>query len=98
MCCESRVGPWNQEADIVVELVQSMSDSHKLGRSVPHAFSTKNQRRLASTQPPRPIWKLPFDDAIRGLTYLCRDCREAAGLGDLELNIESPNDLEVRNS
>jgi hypothetical protein len=51
--------------------------THQLGQSVPGAFSTKMQRRLASTVPPRPIVEFDFKDALELLEHICVDCEEA---------------------
>jgi hypothetical protein len=51
--------------------------THQLGKPVPSSFSTKIQRRLASTVPPRPIVELDFKDAFEKLKQLCLDCEEA---------------------
>ena len=57
--------------------------THQLGKSVPGAFSTKMQRRLASTVPPRPIVEFDFKDALELLEYICVDCEEATRFIDL---------------
>ena len=51
--------------------------THQLGQVVPGAFSSKMQRRLASTVPPRPIVELDFKDALEKLQHICADCEEA---------------------
>lgn len=43
--------PWSQ----MCAVWEAINKSRHLGTSVPEAFSTKIQRRLASTMPPRPI-------------------------------------------
>lgn len=60
-----------------------MNDTHKLGKTVPGSFSTKIQRRLASTVPPRPIVEVDFNDSLHTLKQLCADCEEAARFKDL---------------
>lgn len=57
--------------------------THQLGQSVPGAFSTKMQRRLASTVPPRPIVEFEFKDALDLLEHICVDCEEATRFIDL---------------
>ncbi|KAJ4395377.1 N-alpha-acetyltransferase, non-catalitic subunit, partial [Didymella pomorum] len=57
--------------------------THQLGKSVPGAFSTKMQRRLASTVPPRPIVEFEFKDALDLLEHICVDCEEATRFIDL---------------
>jgi hypothetical protein len=61
----------------VLSSVQNLKTTHQLGRPVPGAFSTKMQRRLASTVPPRPIVDLAFPDALEKLLQLATDCAEA---------------------
>lgn len=58
--------------------------THNLGRPVPGSFSTKLQRRLASTVPPRPVVELEFKDALERLVQLCVDCEEAVRYTYLE--------------
>ncbi|KAF1918038.1 amino-acid N-acetyltransferas-like protein subunit Mak10 [Ampelomyces quisqualis] len=57
--------------------VQTLKNTHQLGNAVPGAFSTKTQRRLASTVPPRPIVELDFKDALEKLSQAASDCEEA---------------------
>ncbi|KAI0456014.1 Mak10-domain-containing protein [Xylaria acuta] len=52
--------PWVQLRD----LINDIENQHVLGKPVPEAFSTKLQRRLASTMPPRPMVKLSFEESI----------------------------------
>ena len=52
----------------------AIKDTYQLGKSVPGAFSTKMQRRLASTVPPRPIVEFEFKEALDLLEHLCIDC------------------------
>ncbi|KAF2491857.1 Mak10-domain-containing protein [Lophium mytilinum] len=61
----------------VSALLPAIESSHELARVVPEAFSTKIQRRLTSTVPPRPIVELEFKDAFAKLKQLCEDCAEA---------------------
>ncbi|KAI1813327.1 Mak10-domain-containing protein [Poronia punctata] len=44
------------------ELMEYIEIQHPLGKPVPEAFSTKLQRRLTSTMPPRNIIELQFDE------------------------------------
>ena len=55
---ESLKTPWIQ----MKAILEPIRQSHSLGVPVPEAFSTKIQRRLASTMPPRPIVQLSFED------------------------------------
>ncbi|KAI1128007.1 Mak10-domain-containing protein [Nemania abortiva] len=52
--------PWIQ----MRRLIDDIESQHKLAKLVPEAFSTKLQRRLASTMPPRPMVKLSFEECI----------------------------------
>lgn len=61
--------PWLDALATLPEI----DSSHSLGKSVDEAFSTKLQRKLASTMPPRPIVKLSFEDAYGHLFRLFKD-------------------------
>lgn len=61
----------------VLDRINTLKNTHRLGKIVPGAFSSKMQRRLASTVPPRPIVELEFKDAVNHLQQLCTDCEEA---------------------
>ena len=61
----------------ILEDLVTLKTTHQLGQIVPGAFTTKMQRRLASTVPPRPIVELEFKDAVGKLQELCIDCQEA---------------------
>ncbi|TRX89424.1 hypothetical protein FHL15_009722 [Xylaria flabelliformis] len=52
--------PWVQLSALIIDI----ENQHALGKPVPEAFSTKLQRRLASTMPPRPMVKLSFEESI----------------------------------
>ncbi len=64
--------PWIQMAAVL----ENIKKTHDLGVPVPEAFSTKLQRHLASTMPPRPIVQLSFDDAYSHWQRLCEDGKE----------------------
>lgn len=68
-----------------------LKTTHQLGQTVPGAFSTKMQRRLASTVPPRPIVELEFADALDKLQHVINDCEEATRFVTL-----SPDPLEYQ--
>ena len=70
----------------VLASITNINDTHSLGKPVPDSFSTKIQRKLASTVPPRPIVELAFKDALQHLTQLCTDCEEATRFTDLPLD------------
>ncbi|KAB5583684.1 Mak10 subunit, NatC N-terminal acetyltransferase-domain-containing protein [Coniochaeta sp. 2T2.1] len=57
-------------------LWEAINKSHALGKSVPESFSTKIQRKLTSTMPPRPIVHLSFEDANSHFKRLIVDGRE----------------------
>ncbi|KAH9893729.1 Mak10-domain-containing protein [Xylariomycetidae sp. FL2044] len=61
--------PWIQMGG----LIHQIEKQHSLGKPVPEAFSTKLQRRLASTIPPRPIVQLRFDECIQQFKRLFQD-------------------------
>lgn len=67
----------------VLSGMTTIKATHQLGQPVPGAFSTKMQRRLASTVPPRPIVEFAFKDALDLLEQLCVDCEEATRFIDL---------------
>ncbi|KAH7635637.1 hypothetical protein SMAC4_07795 [Sordaria macrospora] len=53
-----------------------------LAKEVPEAFSTKLQRKLASSMPPRPIVTLSFDEAAKHFKKLCNDAINAVKILD----------------
>jgi hypothetical protein len=63
-------------------ILEPIKKSHALGISVPEAFSTKIQRRLASTMPPRPIVQLSFEEAYTHFKRLFVDGQEVADVLD----------------
>ncbi|CBX97049.1 hypothetical protein IAQ61_008005 [Plenodomus lingam] len=67
----------------VLESLHAINASHSLGKPVARAFSSKLQRRLASTVPPRPIVELSFADALKQLHNMISDCTEATRFADL---------------
>jgi hypothetical protein len=58
--------------DLLAALPDIKSSTH-LGKAVPSSFSTKIQRKLASTVPPRPIVQVSQEAAFEHLERLCRD-------------------------
>ena len=86
-------------AEEATTLLDSIKTTHTSAQSVRTAFSDKIQRRLASTQPPRPSVKPDFSEAVEEMAKLCRDCDEATQLLTLrsgeELVFESPWEVEV---
>ncbi|KAF2016745.1 Mak10-domain-containing protein [Aaosphaeria arxii CBS 175.79] len=63
--------------------LQPIKDTQPLGKPVPSSFTTKIQRRLASTVPPRPIVEFEFKDAFEKLQQICTDCEQATNFVDL---------------
>ncbi|KAK4187605.1 putative mak10 subunit [Podospora australis] len=61
--------PWIQ----MKAVWEAIYKSHSLGTPVPEAFSTKIQRRLASTMPPRPIVQLSFEETHQHFQRLFKD-------------------------
>ncbi|KAI1341668.1 Mak10-domain-containing protein [Xylariaceae sp. FL0016] len=65
--------PWIQMRG----LMNHIEKQHDLGKPVPDAFSTKLQRRLTSTMPPRPIVQLSFEECNAQFKRLFEDGIEA---------------------
>ncbi|KAI1496275.1 Mak10 subunit, NatC N-terminal acetyltransferase-domain-containing protein [Biscogniauxia marginata] len=61
--------PWIQMRG----LMEHIEKNHSLGKPVPESFSTKLQRRLASTMPPRPIVQLSFEECNGHFKRLFQD-------------------------
>ncbi|KAL8944918.1 MAG: hypothetical protein Q9216_000079 [Gyalolechia sp. 2 TL-2023] len=59
-----------------LELMDELYESHRAGITVHEAFSTKIQRTLASSVPPRPMVEISFIDAYVFLKGMCRDASE----------------------
>lgn len=66
---ESLSLPWSQMKAVWVPI----NKSRHLGTPVPEAFSTKLQRRLASTMPPRPIVQLSSEETYEHFKKLFVD-------------------------
>ncbi|KAK4451796.1 N-alpha-acetyltransferase 35, NatC auxiliary subunit [Podospora aff. communis PSN243] len=66
---ESLSLPWSQ----MKAVWEPINKSRHLGTPVPEAFSTKLQRRLASTMPPRPIVQLSFEETYEHFKKLFVD-------------------------
>jgi N-alpha-acetyltransferase 35, NatC auxiliary subunit len=73
-------------------ILDRLKQSHSLGKPVPEAFSSRLQRSLASTMPPRPIVQLPFDEAFGHLQRLIGDAIEVVDV----LNYTDSICLQVR--
>ena len=65
--------PWVEMQGIL----DKIHELHPLGKPVPEAFSTKLQRRLASTMPKRPIVQLTFEETYTHFREMFRDGMEA---------------------
>ena len=61
--------PWSQ----MQAVWKPINKSRHLSTPVPEAFSTKIQRRLASTVPPRPIVQPSFEETDEHFQRLFRD-------------------------
>jgi hypothetical protein len=79
--------PWIQ----MQAILEPINKSHALGVTVPEAFSTKIQRRLASTMPPRPIVQLSFEETYSHFKRLSIDGMEVTDV----LNYADPQSLLV---
>ncbi|KAI9803534.1 MAG: hypothetical protein M1825_001877 [Sarcosagium campestre] len=72
-----------------IMLIPKITDTEKHGRPVPESFSSKIQRKLASTVPPRPIVQVSFEKATAHLRRTCVNGKDLAlvldykGSGDL---------------
>ncbi|MCJ1390800.1 hypothetical protein MMC18_003661 [Xylographa bjoerkii] len=62
--------------------LSSLLDSSKHGTAVPQSFSSKIQRRLASTVPPRPIVMNNLKDTLNYLQNFFDDAEQAGGVFD----------------
>ncbi|KAK3944495.1 N-alpha-acetyltransferase 35, NatC auxiliary subunit [Diplogelasinospora grovesii] len=77
--------PWSQMKAVWA----AINKSHHLGKPVPEAFSTKIQRRVASTMPPRPIVHLSFEETFKHFNNLLEDGIEVLKV----LNYHDPQSL-----
>jgi hypothetical protein len=66
-----------QSWELIAQGLLAVTSSHALGQPVPDAFSSKIQRRLASTAPLRPVVDTSFEDASKILSQLTSDCIHA---------------------
>ncbi|KAK4101848.1 Mak10-domain-containing protein, partial [Parathielavia hyrcaniae] len=66
---ESLSLPWCQMQGVI----EAINKTRNLGKPVPEAFSTKIQRRLASTMPPRPIVQLSPEETHEHFKKLVAD-------------------------
>lgn len=75
-------------------LLEHIEKQHVLGKSVPEAFSTKLQRRLASTMPPRPIVQPSFEESYGHFKQFFQDGIEIMNI----LKYAEPQSLLVSSS
>lgn len=75
-----------------LEHLPRLRSTTQFGTPVEQSFSTKIQRRLASSVPPRPMVKISFNDAYDYLTKLCQYGTEAYDI----LNFHGGPNLLVR--
>ena len=61
--------PWVEMQGVLDKIYEQ----HPLGKPVPEAFSTKLQRRLASTMAPRPIVQTTFEETYKHFREMFRD-------------------------
>ncbi|ERF76623.1 hypothetical protein EPUS_04443 [Endocarpon pusillum Z07020] len=59
-----------------IPLLQDIKASSQLGKPVNEAFSTKIQRTLASSVPPRPMVTIKLSDALAHFETLCNDATD----------------------
>lgn len=62
--------------EICLEVLPSLLETKELGVAVDTSFSTKIQRRLANTVPPRPIVQIPFRESHLFLYQICQNGKE----------------------
>ena len=62
--------------EICLKVLPSLLDTKELGVAVDTSFSTKIQRRLANTVPPRPIVQISFRESHRFLYQICQNGKE----------------------
>ncbi|KAF2146119.1 uncharacterized protein K452DRAFT_219746, partial [Aplosporella prunicola CBS 121167] len=74
------------------ELLSAVEKSHATGKFVKEAFSSKIQRRLASTVPPRPVVEPSFSEALKVAVELCQDCLEVIR-GTTQLGPGNPSEI-----
>jgi hypothetical protein len=67
-----------------LDLLEKLFESKGIGKPVPAAFSTKIQRRLASSVPPRPLVTVNISEAYEYLKRLFEDGKAAMPLLDCE--------------
>ena len=67
--------PLDSSCEDMRENLETAQETHSLSRIVPDAFSTKLQRRLASTVPPRPMVTVSMEEAWTFWQRMLDDCK-----------------------
>lgn len=62
--------------DQCLNSLPAVAKTKHLGTAVSDSFSSKIQRRLASSIPPRPIVEISFDDSFLYLNQICHNGKE----------------------
>lgn len=62
--------------EICLKVLPSLLETKELGVAVDTSFSTKIQRRLANTVPPRPIVQISFQESHVFLYQMCQNGKE----------------------
>lgn len=81
-----------QPFESCLEQLPLLTKSVSLGKPVPDSFSSKIQRKLASTLPPRPMVKVSAEDAV---AHVKRICQDAIDLKEI-LDYRGSHNLKVR--
>lgn len=68
----SQIHSWKK----CLEVLPSLLETKDLGVAVDTSFSTKIQRRLANTVPPRPIVQISFRESHQFLYQMCQNGKE----------------------
>ena len=79
---------------VACECLDGISTTHSNGKVVKEAFSSKIQRRLASTTPPKPVVEVTFDKAVEKMIHLCRGSQEATRL--ISGGVQSAQNFKAR--
>ncbi len=76
---------------LCIPLLQDIKNTSRLGVTINEAFSTKIQRSLASSVPPRPMVTISFSNALSHFETLCNDAADV----DQILETETSEDLST---
>jgi N-alpha-acetyltransferase 35, NatC auxiliary subunit len=91
---EENTGPLKRRTKsslLCIPLLQDIRDTSHLGIPVNESFSTKIQRSLASSVPPRPMVRINFSDALSHFETLCNDAADI----DQILTTQTSEDLST---